>query len=233
MDTGQVGGKRLLAAGGDLSPLLEAVAAPLGGVALLVTPTVDDVKASASTASSQPVRVLIRPERGDRSGTTAPQVLSNCAGRAGLVRQDHVGPGARPASTAGNAQARRRLGESRSLAGLSAGQAERQPPAAAVGREVDLCAQSSAGPADGVVSRLACRVPLFAGPGSVPVHTEDRGVHRPALMVQADEEGARPAVDGPPPEPVVDASPVAVLLRQVDPPRSGPKREGAGGITYR
>lgn len=71
--------------------------------------------------------------------------------------------------------------------------------------------------------------PLLAGPGRMLVCAHDGEVHRdsPVEVVVGvglcDQRGEHPlpgAVEGPHPQPVVDASPVAVLLREADPLRS-------------
>lgn len=77
--------------------------------------------------------------------------------------------------------------------------------------------------------------PLFTSPGRVLVGPHDRGVHRdgPAeilvrsgLCHQSGENPLPGAVHGPHPQPAVNTSPVAVLLRQVDPLRAGLKLVG-------
>lgn len=166
MEAGQVDGRGLLVAGGDSSPLLEAVDAPLDGVALLVCLAVKGGRAPASAASPRPVDVLVRPDRDDSPDATAAQVPADRAGRIRLVGQDHVRPCAGRASRAWDAQAGHYFGESRRVVGLSAGQDERQWAAAAVGGKVDLGGQPSAGPADGMVGRFACRGPFLRAPAA-------------------------------------------------------------------
>lgn len=76
--------------------------------------------------------------------------------------------------------------------------------------------------------------PLFAGPGRMLVSAHDRGVHRDSpveilvgvgLGHQRGEHPLPGAVDGPHPQPVVDAPPVAVPLRQMHPLGAGLERE--------
>jgi hypothetical protein len=94
------------------------------------------------------------------------QVGADCAGRIGLVRQDHVRSGAGSSSSPGNAQACRDVGEGRCMVGLSCGEDECQGSAVAVGREVDLRGQSAAGPADGVVGLFADWGPFLRAPAA-------------------------------------------------------------------
>ncbi|WP_420823740.1 transposase family protein [Streptomyces torulosus] len=63
-----------------------------------------------------------------------------------------------------DAQAGQDVGEGGSVAGLSGGEDEGQRSAVAVGDEVNLSAQSTAGPAGGVVCRLAYRCPFLRTP---------------------------------------------------------------------
>lgn len=72
--------------------------------------------------------------------------------------------------------------------------------------------------------------PLVAGSGRVLVGAHEHGVHRDhpvevlirvGLCHQRGEGPLPRAVDSPHPQPVVDASPVAEALRQMNPPRSG------------
>lgn len=77
----------------------------------------------------------------------------------------------------------------------------------------------------------------FAGSGRVLVGPHDRGVDRDGpvevfvrvgLRHQSGEHPLPRAVGGPHPQPVVDPSPVTVLLRQVDPLRAGLELVGDG-----
>lgn len=75
----------------------------------------------------------------------------------------------------------------------------------------------------------------FAGPGRVLVGPHDCGVHGDGpvevlvgvgLCHQCGEDPLPRAVDGPHPQPVVDASPIAVPLREVNPLGAGLELEG-------
>lgn len=63
VESGQVDRGCLLVAGGDAAPLLEAVDAPLDGVALLVGLAVEAWRPAAPAASTQPVATLICRDR--------------------------------------------------------------------------------------------------------------------------------------------------------------------------
>ncbi len=179
---------------------------------------------AAPAAPPQPVAALIGRDGDHRPDTTLAQVLANRAGGVRLIGQDHVRPGAWPSSPTRNAKAGHDVSEGGCVTG---GEHEGQWPALGIGGQVDLCAQSAAGPADGVVWGFACWSPLFfAGPGRVLVCAHHGGVHRdsPVEVVIGvglrDQRGEHPlpgAVDGPHPQPGVDASPVAVFLRQMNP----------------
>ena len=69
MESGQEDGRGLLVAGRNAAPLLEAVDAPLDGVALLVGITVEGRWPAALAAASQPVVPLVRRDWDHRPDT--------------------------------------------------------------------------------------------------------------------------------------------------------------------
>lgn len=152
--------------GGDAAPLLEAVDAPLDGVALLVCLAVEGRRSAARLSALPPVGLLIGAFRNHRADATSAQVVADRAGGVRLVAQDQVRPGAGPSKRAGNAQAGHDVREGGCVTGLAGGEDERQWSAPAVGREVDLRGQSAAGPADGVIARLAGRSPFLRAPAA-------------------------------------------------------------------
>ncbi|BCL32453.1 hypothetical protein GCM10017557_73120 [Streptomyces aurantiacus] len=66
----------------------------------------------------------------------------------------------------GNMQASHDIREGGCVTGLACGENERQRPAAGIGSEMDLRAQSAAGPAHDMVVRLAGRGPLLRAPAA-------------------------------------------------------------------
>jgi hypothetical protein len=93
-------------------------------------------------------------------------VVADRPGRVGLIRQDHVRPGARTTTLSGNTQTGHDVGEGGCITGLAGSENEGEGPAASIGREVDLGGQPAAGPADGVVGRFAGRGPLLRAPAA-------------------------------------------------------------------
>ncbi len=59
MQSGQVDGRCLFVAGGDASPLLQAVDAPFDGVALFVVLSVEGWGPAALAAATQPMTLLV------------------------------------------------------------------------------------------------------------------------------------------------------------------------------
>lgn len=93
-------GGGLLVARGDASPLLQAVDAPLDGVALLVGLSVEGWWPAASAAPTEPVAALVWG--GDHCPDAAlAQVLADRAGGVRLAGQAQVRPRARPSSPTG------------------------------------------------------------------------------------------------------------------------------------
>lgn len=166
MESSQVDGGGFLVAGGDASPLFEAVDAPLDGVALFVGLAVEGWWSAASAASAEPVAALVCGDGDHGPDAALAQVFADGAGGVCLVGEDHVRPGAGSSSPTGDPQAGHELGKGRCVTGLSGGEDEREGPAAGIGGEVDLRGQSAAGTADGVVAGFAGRGPFLRAPAA-------------------------------------------------------------------
>lgn len=162
MESGQVDGCCLLVAGGNASPLFQAVDAAFDRVALLVGLAVEGWWPATPAAASQTVAALIGRHGDDRPDAAPPEVFTDGPRRIRLVCEDCRWPGPGPSTPSGNAQPRHHVSEGRRVTGLSGGEMEGQGPAVAIGREMDLRGQSATGPADGVVVRLVGRGPLRA-----------------------------------------------------------------------
>ncbi|BDM74787.1 hypothetical protein HEK616_82740 (plasmid) [Streptomyces nigrescens] len=166
MESGEVDGCGLLVAGGDSSPLLEAVDAPFDGVALPLGLAVESRRPAALAATSQSVSALVGRNRDHRPDAAFAQVVTDGAGGVRLVRQDHVRPGPRPSAAAGNAQAGHHVRESGCVTSLSGGENEREGPAAGICDEMNLRAQPAAGPAYGMVGRFSGWGPFLRAPAA-------------------------------------------------------------------
>lgn len=110
-----VGLGSLLVAGGDASPLLEAVEAPFHHVAALVDLLVEGRRSATSAAVPDPVANLIRPLRDGVGDAAASKPGADRLRAVALVADDVVGPDAWPTRTGtGRPYRRYRRGEPRS-----------------------------------------------------------------------------------------------------------------------
>lgn len=166
MESGEVDGGGLLVAGGNPSPLFEAVDASLDGVALLVCLAVEGRRPAAVAAPTEPVALLVGWDRDDRPNPPPSQVFADGPGGVRLVGQNHVGPNPGTSDTSGDAQTCHHFSEGGRVAGLSGRKHESQRPAVAVGSEVDLRSQPASGAADGVVRRLVGWSPFLRAPAA-------------------------------------------------------------------
>lgn len=116
------------------------------GVALLVALAVEPGGSAASGASVLAVSLLVEAFRDGVPDTVSSQVTSVLPGRVGLVRQDVIGPGARPAdSGAGHGDLLKHARELGAVAVVSGCQDEGERSASSVGDEVDFGGESAAG----------------------------------------------------------------------------------------
>lgn len=236
MESGQVDGRGLLVTGDDAAPLLQAVDAPLDGVALLVGLAVESRWPAAPAFPPQSVTSLVGRDGDHRPDTALAQVAADRAGGTCLVGHDHVRPGAGSSTAAGNAQACHHFHEGGRVAARPAVRWKtngRQH--LSVARWIFVVspprdrpmAWSSGSPAGAP----------FCGPQSVLVSPHDRGIHRNGLAEllvrvglghQGGEHPLPGAINGPRPQPVVDTSSVAVLLRHMNAPGTSLKPGGDG-----
>jgi hypothetical protein len=79
VESGQVDRGCPLLAGGDAAPLLEAIDAPLDGVALLVCLTVEGGRPAALAAATLPVALLVRRDGNDCADAALAQVVADHA----------------------------------------------------------------------------------------------------------------------------------------------------------
>ncbi len=77
MECGLVGDRELVGSCGQAAPLLEAVDAPLDGVALLVRLAVEAGRAATEAPSPQAVANLVGRLWDDRTDAPAPQVAAD------------------------------------------------------------------------------------------------------------------------------------------------------------
>lgn len=135
-----------LVAGGDGAEAFEAVDGALDGVAFLVALAVEAGGPTASGTSVLAVSLLVETFGDGMPDSASSQVATVRPGRVGLVRQDMIGPGARPAdSGSGHRDLLQHRLELGSVTVLSGCQDEREGPASSLGDEVNLGGESSSG----------------------------------------------------------------------------------------
>jgi len=230
-----VDGCGLLIAGGDAATLLQAVDAALDGVALLVRLAVEGRRSPARLSAPAPVGLLVGPFRDHRriprrrrwSRIAREEYVLSARTRSGLVRGRPGGRGTRR-----RAMTPVKAGASPAWPSVRTNASGRHRPSAT--RWI-FVVSPFAGPADGVVAWFTDRCPFLRAPAAVLVSAHDGGVHKhgPADIVvhvglghQGGEHPLPGAVDGPHPQPVVHAPPVAEPLRQVHPLGTGLELEG-------
>lgn len=155
MKCGLVGDGELVCSGGQATPLLEVIDAPLDGVALFVGLAVEAWRAATSAASPQAVADLVARLRDDCADSPASQVAADGAGRVGAVGQHGHRPGPWPARSASrHTDAGHHRLESGCVTGLACSDGEGQRPGTAVRGQVDLGTQAAAGASKGVIGGL-------------------------------------------------------------------------------
>jgi hypothetical protein len=146
--------------------LLEASEAAFDDVALAVDLPVEAGGPAAPGSAPVAVGNLVGSFGDGVRDATAAQVGADFPRAVALVGDDMVGAGARPTGTgARDVNGVQDVLEAGAVVGVAAGQDEAEWPAVPVGREVDLGAQSSTGPAEGVITRFV----LVEGPLFPPV----------------------------------------------------------------
>lgn len=150
---------RLVVTGGNASPVLDLVDAPLYRVPVLIECHVVADRPPSARSPLLAVCGLVHLLRDHGLDTTFAQVSAVLARRVGLVRGNRVGPGARTADRNADLDPAKDRLELRAVARLSGGQYEGERAAAPVRRQVDLAGQPALGPSEG-----GCRGPDLAAP---------------------------------------------------------------------
>ena len=135
-----------LVAGRDGAEAFEAVDGAFDGVAFLVALAVETGGSPASGTSAPSMSLLVETFGDGVPDSASSQVAAVRPGRVGLVRQDTVGPGARPSdSGSGHGDLLQHMLELGAVTVVPGCQDEGEGPAASLGNEVDLGGESSAG----------------------------------------------------------------------------------------
>jgi hypothetical protein len=121
--------------------------AHLDSVAVLVQVRIVTDRAAAARTLLLAVGDLVGLLRNDTADAASPQVGTVGAGGVRLVRGNGAGPGARAPDRATHLDALQYRDEAGAVGGLSRSEDERQRPAPAFGREVDLGGQPTPGTA--------------------------------------------------------------------------------------